>query len=273
MIWKIAKATLLKIFRLRLVHHWTLIAEIFGATSMLIVFFLIDKFQVNLIGDRLKEALNGLETSYFGYVALGIAFSEFATSTLGGIVGQFQTEKRYGTIEVHLAHGISLFKWSVGAGITNLIHASGQFLIIILAATLILKLHIPKFHIDIAICLIAYSIIAFWSFSLISLSAMLVFRRGNIFAMATALAYEILGGVYVPIEVFPTYIQKISYLLPITPSLKALHEIFYKSAEWKDVSHYFLIITMQIIVYVPISIYAIKLADKISKRKGLYALE
>ena len=266
-------ATLFKLFRLRLINKWVLLFEIFSTTSMLLVFFLIDRFQGSFLNEQIRSTLAGMNTGYFGYVALGLAVSVLANSSVGGVLGQFQEEKRYNTLEIHLISGCSIQSWSVVAGIANLFRSLFQFLLIYGVAVGILGLNVPNFNWGLALLVLSCSFIPLWCLALLSLCSVLLFRRGNIFGFLVSTAFELLGGVYVPLTVLPLWLKNLSEILPITPALRAMHKVFYQAGEFSAISGDLKQLLILGFVFLPLSLFLLSLTDRVAKRKAHYVLE
>ena len=73
-----------------------------------------------------------------------------------------------------------------------------------------------------ALLVLVLTIASFSGIGIISASFVMVFKRGDPLAFAFSGASYLLGGVYYPVAVLPSWLQKISYLLPIRHSLEGI---------------------------------------------------
>lgn len=64
------------------------------------------------------------------------------------------------------------------------------------------------------------------------------------------------GGVLFPITILPNWLQKISYLLPITYSLRAIRHALLQSYSFQALSFDILMLALCSVVLLPLSIYA-----------------
>ena len=265
-------AMLRKFLYQRLVFRWTIIFEIISTTSMLGVFFLIDKFQASFFGETLSKALLEFKTSYFGYVALGLAISSFAHSSFGAVLGQLYEDKRQNIFEQIIASPITLRKWAITAGGVNVLSSSFHFLLIFSVAIGILQLKVPQHNFLLSLSIILLSIIPLWALSIFSLASTLIFRRGDPISYVMAIAFEILSGVYVPVSIFPEKIQLLSNLIPLTPTVRALQSVVYKGANFSDIQSDFFWIIGLTCFYLPLALLLLKWLDVYARRKGTYFL-
>ncbi|MBI3556251.1 MAG: ABC transporter permease [Deltaproteobacteria bacterium] len=239
---------------------------------MLLVFFLIDRYQGRIFGEQFATAITRLHTSYFGYVSLGLAVSALASVGLGGVLGQMQSERSTRALEYIMASPVSIRRWAAITGIANLLNAFLQFLIIFLVAVVIMRLRMPRFDFSAALLMLTIASVPLWCLSLLTLSTSIVFRRGDPFGFLLGAAFELLGGVYVPPEVLPRWCGKVSEFLPITPAIRAMQNIVYHGAGLGDVApdlHQLLGLTL---LYLPLSMLLIGLADRTARKKGYYCL-
>jgi len=81
------------------------------------------------------------------------------------------------------------------------------------------------------------------------------------------LAY-ILLGVFFPITILPGWLQKVSYFLPITYSLRAMRHALLQSYSFQALGFDILILALFSVVLLPFSIYAFKVAVRRAKKDG-----
>ena len=73
-----------------------------------------------------------------------------------------------------------------------------------------------------ALLILFLTIISFSSFGIISASFVMVLKRGDPISSIFTSVSGILGGLYYPVSVLPGWLQKLSYLLPVTYSLEGM---------------------------------------------------
>lgn len=260
-------AVLLRQWRVRLVYRWAVLSEILGIAGMLMIFWLIDRFQVSAV----RDALPG--TSYFGFVVMGLALSEVSTASLGGVLGQFQEEKRYGTLEWHIASGCSIHRWAILNGVAKMIRAVFHVALILTVAVAVMGLRFPQARWDVVAIVFVVGFLPLWSLSVVSMASTLLFRRGNVFGFVLSSGFEILGGVYVPLTVLPEWCQGIAQALPITPALRSVRAAAFEGAGYSAVSGDLMHLLLLGILFLPGAWFLLAWADRGAKRRGHYALE
>lgn len=78
----------------------------------------------------------------------------------------------------------------------------------------------------------------------------------------------LLGGAYYPVEILPRWLHVLSYVLPITYSLKGLRLALLSGAGFRQLSPYFLTLILFIVVLMPFSLVSFSFAVKKAKEDG-----
>lgn len=272
MIMAFLSGTLRRELQLRLVFRWGLLLEALSMASMLVVFYLVDRFQGQLLGDKVTQALSGLNTSYFGYVALGLAISTLANTGLGGLLEGLHEEKSSRTLELIMASPVSIELWALGAGVSNLVRALSQFAVIFIIAIVALGLEVPRFNASAALAVLITATVPLWCLALVTLCGAMVFRRGNPISFVLSLAFEILGGVYVPQTVLPEPLRVAGEFLPITPAVRAMQAVVYSGAGLSNVAADVAQLLFLSALYLPIALLLLRKSDQVCRRRGYYSL-
>lgn len=272
MILNLIASSLRRDLQQRLAFRWTFVLELLSTVSMLLVFFLVDRFQNQLFGHQLIGAAAHLNTSYFGYVALGLAVAGLANTGLSGALGQIYQEKSAQTLEVLMSSPVSIRDWAVATGVCGLLRALGKFLMIFSVAVLVLQLRIPRFDLFACAAVLLTSALPLWCLSVLILATGLVFRRGNPLNFLLSLAFDVLGGVYVPQGVLPHRLAELGGLLPITPAVRAMQSVVYGGAGLAQISGDLAQLAVLTLLYLPIALLVLKKSDHICRMKGYYCL-
>jgi len=254
----------------RLAFRWSFAFEIFSTCSMLFIFLLIDRFQGGLLGDRLQSASAKLGTSYFGYVTVGLAVSALSSVSLGGVLGQFHEEKRLRTLPLVLCAPLSLWRWALAAGAANFLRAVFQCMLIFSLAVGVLGLQLPAFSPGLALLVILVSLPSLWALSVLSLAVALLIRRGDPLGFVLGISLEILGGVYVPLDVLPPAARTFSQAIPLGPSLTAMHAVLSGGARLQEISPQLGILALLAVIYVPLAFLLLRWADQRARLNGNY---
>ena len=122
-----------------------------------------------------------------------------------------------------------------------------------------------------AVVILLLTITSFSSIGILSASFIMIFKRGDpITWLITSLSW-LLGGVFYPIEVLPSWLEKLSYLLPITYSLEGMRLALLQGSSINDLAQNIFALSIFSIVFIPVSIFAFSKAIRRAKIDGSLA--
>lgn len=192
--------------------------QIVGIFTYATTFFFISK----LFGKSAIPYLESYGGDYFSFVLIGIAFSGYMSTSLHSFSGALRNEQVNGTIESVLVSPTSLATILVGSSLWNFCITTLEVLVYLITGVFIFDLKLHNSNIPGAIIIVLLTIISFSSVGIMASSFVLIFKRGDPITWAITTFSELFGGVYFPTTLIPSYLQWITYLLPITYSLNAL---------------------------------------------------
>jgi ABC-2 type transport system permease protein len=119
-----------------------------------------------------------------------------------------------------------------------------------------------------AILILVLSITSLGGFGIISASFIMAFKKGDPLGWVFSSLSGFLGGVVYPIEVFPGWLQKCSYLLPITHSLKGMRLALLQGYSIKALLPSILALMLFTAIMLPLSLLVFQKAVKKAKMDG-----
>jgi ABC-2 type transport system permease protein len=258
------RAYLRKEFLQELSYKFSFLLNLVAILSNIAIFFFINK----LFGGKFSESLLMYGSDYFSYVLVGIAFFSYLGSSLSGIAQRIRGEQLMGTFEFLLSTPLSPVRLLFYISIWNCLFASLNVFVYLLIGSLIFGLDFSRANIISISVVLILTIVSFSSLGIMASAFITYFKRGNPITWVMSTAFGLLGGVYFPIDVLPQSLKKISYLLPITYSIKSLELAIHKGYTLKDLSFEILLLLIFCIVFLPISIFFFRLAIHKVKKDG-----
>ena len=96
----------------------------------------------------------------------------------------------------------------------------------------------------------------------------MIMKRGNpVDWLVTGISW-LLGGVYYPVSVLPDWLQKISYMLPITHSLEGMRMALLKGSSIGELTNSVMALGIFSIIMLPISVLSFRMAVRQAKIHG-----
>ena len=96
----------------------------------------------------------------------------------------------------------------------------------------------------------------------------MVFKRGDPIYWIFGTASAIIGGIYFPISVLPSFLQKCAALLPITHALEAMRLLLLRGYGLEAVWPQIKILILFTLILTPLSMLSFKYAVKVAKKEG-----
>jgi ABC-2 type transport system permease protein len=242
-------------------YKFSFALSMFSTLFSLFIFFFINKF----FGERIDAY--ELKVNYFSYVFLSIIIYNYTGAGLGSISQKIRAEKLYGTLDNILNNENAINVFLLSIVIFNILLASFEAIIYILAGLFFFKLNFSINLISFSISLFL-SIICFSSLGIMSSSFIIMFKKGDPLSFFLNSFEGFFGGVYFPISVLPFWAQYISKILPITYSIGALQKSFYLKAGLSEILNELIVLFFFSVFLLPLSIYLFKKAIYHSKIKG-----
>lgn len=231
--------------------------------SVLSFFFLSELF-----GQAIIPHLKPYGGDYFSFVLIGIAFSSYLQVSLSTFAGSIRGAQTTGTLEALLVTQTGIPTIIISSSLYSFMRTSFSVLIYLLLGLLVFGVRMSGANIPAAILILALTIIIFSSMGIISASFIMVIKRGDpVTWIFTSLSW-LLGGVIYPISVLPDWLQKFSYLLPITYCLEGMRLALLKGFSTSALFPNILVLALFSVVLLPLSVGLFGYAVKRAKIEG-----
>jgi ABC-2 type transport system permease protein len=238
--------------------------DVLSVLAHLVTFFFITK----LIGAGAGVYLKEYGGSYFPFVLTGIAFSGFSASALTAFSSAVIKEQSTGTLEAILVTPTS--PWTVmGASFV------WTFLASLAEVALYLVLGAGVFHVDFSrinvpasVIFLLLTVVSLSGPGLLSAAFTLVFKRGDPVSYFFNAGSRFLAGVYFPISLLPTGLQRLSGCLPLTYSLRALRGAVMGGKGVGDLGHELVALLLFSLICLPVSVVLFNRALSRAKKEG-----
>lgn len=191
---------------------------LFESIMLLVVFHFIGQ----LISPKASTSLTKYGQHYFPFVLVGIAFARYFELMLKMFSESIRNAQVTGCLEAMLCSQTSAITVAMMSSLYSLISGAVQLLLILLGGVLLFRVDLTHMNILATLLVLLVSVAIFVAFGVLSASAILWLKKGDPITWVLGGFGSILGGAYFPIDVMPVWMQKLSFLIPITYSLDAL---------------------------------------------------
>lgn len=172
---------------------------------------------------------------YFGFLILGMLAFSFLSTAVNALPGAIGSGIGTGTLEAMLSTRARL-----PALITGFVAYAFAWTTVraalMIGLALALGVRISAGQTGAAIGILLLIVLCYFGVGLVAAAAVLAFRTTGPLPQAVLLLSGLLGGVYYPTSVIPSWIQSISDLVPLTYGLRALRQVWLDGASLSQVA-------------------------------------
>lgn len=262
MFWQKVFAFIKKEFLIEISYKFSFGLRIFGILSWIITFYFIDKLFAGKISSHLKP----YGTNYFSYVLIGIAFFSYVSIGVSNFANIIRKEQLMGTLENLLATPTKLSTLIAAMGIWNFIWASIEVIIYLILGVFLFGIDLSQINFLSAFVVLILTIISFSGLGLVAAGFIIILKRGQPITWAVNALFEVLGGVYFPITVFPDWLKIISQILPVTYSVRAMQWAVYRGYNLTALKLEISILSIFSLILLPLGFELLKYALRRAKK-------
>lgn len=212
-----AYAIFLKDWRLTLAYSANFARDWISIVAQVVSFYFISK----LVPRSSIFGIDGRPVPYFDYVAINLAFLRFQGAAIGSFQRAVRGDQMTGTVEAVLVTPTSLSLLVVSSSLWSFANtALGIGLFLAVASTLGLDLT----HVDLTttVVFLLLTVTALSPIGIVGAASIMAFKQSPPTSVLVGGFASLLGGALFPVAKLPTWLQTISWLLPITHSLRGL---------------------------------------------------
>ncbi|NVM21043.1 MAG: ABC transporter permease [Desulfobacterales bacterium] len=237
------------------------LAGIFISTLM---FFFLSR----LVGKGIANQLAAYGGDYFAFVLIGIAFTDYLSVSLGSFAGQIRSAQMQGTLEALLVTPTSVPTILFSSSLYSFFFTSLRVILYLVFGVLVfgLKLHVTS--IVAFLVIMSLTMLAFSGIGLLSAAFIIVFKQGSPIGWLIGTASGLLGGVFYPVAVLPSWLEPFAYLLPITHALEAMRQILLNGATLAAVYDKALVLALFAALLLPLGLGAFGYGLKMARKEG-----
>lgn len=251
-------------FSCELSYGFSFAWQILGILFSLTMFYFIAR----LFGPSALPYLAGHQVDYFPFLLVGIAFQTYAGTAMGAFSGAIAEGRITGTLEAMLVTPTPVVQILIYSSLWRFIEASRDVLVYLLLGAALFQVDFGNASLLSASVILVLTILSFSCLGILSASFSLVFKRGNPIAFAMGTVSTLLGGVYYPVSVLPDVLQTVSYLLPLTYTLRGMRHAVLEGYSVPQLLPDIAALLALLVVTLPLSLYGLRLAVRRAKADG-----
>ncbi len=235
-----------------------------GIFLSVLTFFFLSR----LFGGVVVPYLKPYGGDYFSFVLIGIAFAGYIGVAQHSITGTISTAQEMGTLEALMVTQTGIPTILFSSSLSSFIWTTLRVMVYLILGVVVFGLDMGGANIPAAVLILLLSVTSLGGFGIISASFIMAFKKGDPLGWVFSSLSGFLGGVIYPIEVFPGWLQKCSYLLPITHSLKGMRLALLQGYSTAALLPYILALAAFTAIMLPFSLVIFQKAVRKAKMDG-----
>jgi ABC-2 type transport system permease protein len=236
-----------------------------------IMLLVILHFVGQLVSPRASTSLSRYGTLYFPFVLVGVAFARYFDLMLRMFSESIRTAQVTGCLEAMLCGQTDCITIILMSSLYSLISGAVQLLLILLGGVLIFGVDLKQMNVPATFLVLLVSVAIFVAFGVLSAAAIVWLKKGDPITWILGGFGSILGGAYFPIDVMPVWMQKLSFLVPITYSLDALRLTMLRGGSIMSIARPMWTLAVMAVILLPASVAIFAAAVRKGRREGTLA--
>ena len=249
---------------LELSYRFSFLLQFCGIFFSVFLFYYVAR----LLGEAASPYLAPYGGDYFSFVLIGIAFSGYFGVGLSSFATGIRQAQMTGTLEAMLVTPTRVSTIVLCSSLWSYLITTFRVLVYLALGALFLGVDLGQGNYPAALLILALSVVAFSSLGIIAASFVMVLKRGDPVTWLFNALSSLLGGVYYPVAILPGWLQRLSRLLPITYSLRAMRLALLKGYSLSALASDILALALFGLVLLPLSLLAFRYAVHRAKVDG-----
>jgi ABC-2 type transport system permease protein len=237
----------------------------FVESIMLLVIF---HFIGQLLGAKASSSLSRYGSNYFPFALVGVAFARYFDLMLRMFSESIRQAQVTGCLEAMLCSQTGCITIVLMSSLYSLITGAVQLILILLGGVVLFGVDLSHMNIAATILVLLISVAIFVAFGVLSASAIVWLKKGDPITWVLGGFGSILGGAYFPINVMPVWMQKLSFLVPISYSLDALRLTILRGGSIASVAQPMITLTVMALILLPTSAAIFAAAVRKGRKEG-----
>lgn len=251
-------------FRIESGYQVAFIMSLFESIILLVVFNFIGR----LVSPNASATLNKYGAHYFSFVIVGVGFARYFDLVLKMFSDSIRQAQVTGCLEAMLSSQTECVTVVLMSSLYGLISGAIQLAFILIGGILLFDLDLSRMNIPATAVVLLFSVAIFMAFGVLSASAIVWLKKGDPITWLLGSFGSILGGAYFPIDVMPVWMQKLSFLVPITYSLDALRTTMLKGGTIVSVAQPVTMLVVMSAILLPASVVLFTAAVRNGRKEG-----
>jgi len=256
-------AFLVRDFRIEASYKAGFVLRVLGALLNVAIYYFISR----VFGGVAAPYLQAYGGSYFAFVVIGVAFSDYLALGISSIGNSVRDAQMTGTLELMLLSPSRLSTVLLSSSLWSYLFATVSVMTYFVMGAA-LGMRMGNANIPFALLSLAIAIVSFNALGLFATSLVILLKRGNPVGWAVRVSSVVLGGVFYPTNVLPGWLREVGQVLPLTHALELLRRSLLRGEGMAELGGELAALIALTLVLLPLGLLACHLAIRIARTDG-----
>jgi ABC-2 type transport system permease protein len=224
-------------------------------------------FISRVFGSVAAPYLQAYGGSYFAFVVIGVAFSDYLGLGISAIGNSIRDGQATGTLELMLLSPTRLPTVLLSSALWSYLFATLSVVVYLLAGTA-LGMRLDNANIPFALLSLAVAVVSFNALGLFSASLIILMKRGDPIGWLIRVSSAVLSGVFYPMSVLPDWLRTLAQALPLTHALELMRRSLLQGEGWNELHGELFTLIGLSAVLLPLGLLACALAVRVARTDG-----
>jgi ABC-2 type transport system permease protein len=233
-----------------------------------IMLLVILRFIGRLVPSGASASIGKYGRGYFPFALIGVAFARYFNLMLVMFSESIRDAQVTGCLEAMLSSQTDPITVVVMSSFYSLLSGALQLVLVLGGGVLLFGVDLSTMNLPATLLVILFSVAIFAAFGILSAAAIVWLKKGDPITWVLGGMGSILGGAYFPIDVMPTWMQKLSFVIPIRYSLDALRSTMLNGARLASVAKPIETLIVMALILLPLSAALFTSAVRKGRKEG-----
>jgi ABC-2 type transport system permease protein len=250
-------------FRIELSYKANFAMRTLGVLLNVATYFFIAR----VFGSVAAPYLQAYGGSYFAFVVIGVAFNSYLGVGISALGDSIREGQATGTLELMLLSPTRLITVLLSSSLWSYMFACINVAVYLLAGAA-LGIQLDKANVPFALLSLAVSVLSFNALGMCAASLLILMKRGDPLGWAIRVSSAVIGGVFYPLSVLPSWLHTLAQVLPTTHALELMRRSLLNGQGWAELQGELLILAGLTALLFPLGLLACRLAIHVARVDG-----
>ena len=240
--------------------------------QLLQIFFAV--LSIYFVGRMLKtapESIGRYGGDYFNFALVGLALNSYLRAGLVTITNDIRQSMNLGTLEAVCVTPVSHLLFLLYSSVWQFVFETFKVVCYFIIGNLIFGARFDNCNLAGALLVLFLIVPIFMMLGIISSSLIILIKRGDPIYWIFSSVGGILAGMLFPVSVMPSWLQKVSYFMPLTHALEAMRLLLLKGQRLSEVSENVYALLIFCLIFVPVTYVINKSCMKLARKNGSFS--